>query len=93
MSPTYAVDRRNFRPRGLSPATQAKVDKILAGAPKRERIKRIRAGLQGLIDVGEREWDRRRTASVGGGDQAPKLLLDVIAIEADFDELMRELHQ
>ena len=36
---------------------------------------------------------RRRAASVGGGQDVPQLLIDVIAIETDFDELMRELHQ
>lgn len=91
MSQTYAADRRGVRP--LAPDVQRKVDKILAGAPRRQRIKRIRAGLRALIDVGERQWERNRLGSVGAGDQVPKLLIDVIAIEADFDELMRELHQ
>lgn len=90
---TTTLSRRSLRPRGLSPETQRKVDRILAAAPKRQRIKRIRAGLQSLITDGERAWERNRLSSVGGGDQVPKLLLDVIAIETDFEELMRELHQ
>ena len=90
---TLTADRRSLRPHGLSPETQRKVDRILAGAPKRERIKRIRAGLQSLVDVGEREWQRRRAASVGGGQDVPQLLIDVIAIETDFDALLKELGQ
>jgi hypothetical protein len=88
---TTTLPRRTVRPRRLPPETQAKVDRILAAAPKRQRIKRIRAGLQSLIANGEREWDRRRTA--GEGNEPPGLLVDVAAIETDFELLMLELHQ
>lgn len=88
---TSTLSRRSFQPRGLSFETKAKVARILAGAPKRQRIKRIRAGLQSLIDASEREWERRRTA--GCGNEPPQLLIDVAAIETDFELLMLELHQ
>lgn len=89
MSPTYAADRRGVRP--LAPDVQRKVDKILAGAPRRERIKRIRAGLQYLIDCGEREWQQRRRACEG--NDPPGLLLKAIEIETAFELLLKDLHQ
>jgi hypothetical protein len=81
----------HVRPRGLSRETQRKVDKILAAAPKMQRIKRIRAGLADIITASEKEWERRRT--LGEGNTPPKLLIDVIGIEQDFDALMLDLHQ
>ena len=38
MSQPDALSRRSVRPRPLTPEVQRKVDRILAGAPKRQRI-------------------------------------------------------
>ena len=87
MSHTYAASRPAPAPR---PDVARKIAKAQVRHANNQRIARIRAGLQKLADAGEREWQRRRAASVGGGQDVPQLLIDVIAIETDFDALLKE---
>jgi hypothetical protein len=87
---SHAADTRSL---GLSPDVARKVAIARAHLAKRDRIARIRLVLQGLTERGEREWERRRMASVGGGENVPQLLLDAIAIETDFEALLKELDQ
>lgn len=85
---TTMASRTAYRPRPLTADQQRKVDAASAHLAKREKIERIRAGLRGLIDAGERELVRRRLISVGGGQDIPQLLIDAIAIETDFEALV-----
>lgn len=88
---TTTASRAAYRPRPLTADQQLKIDRAKAHLARRDRIARIRAGLQNIIEASEREWERRRTISVGGGQNVPQLLLDVIAIETDFDVLVKDL--
>ena len=90
-SMTATKIRAPYRPRPLTTDQQRKIAIAKAHLAKRQKVDRIRAGLQRLIEAGEREWERRRVASVGGGGDVPQLLLDVIAIETDFDALCKDI--
>ena len=82
------LSNRSYRPRSLPPGAEAKIAVAKAHLAKRDRIARIRDGLQSLIRTGERERERRRIA--GDGNEPPQLLIDVLAIETDFDLLVAE---
>jgi hypothetical protein len=87
---TTMTATRTYRPRPLSPETLVKIAQAQARSARGQRVTRIRAGLRALVDAGEREWERRRVASVGGGADVPKLLVDALAVETDFDALVAE---
>ena len=87
-SMTATKIRAPYRPRPLTTDQQRKIAAAKAHLAKRQKIERIRAGLRGLIDAGERELARRRLISVGGGQDIPQLLIDAIAIETDFEALV-----
>jgi hypothetical protein len=79
------------RLRGFTPDVQRKIIRAEARSAKRQKIERIRTGLQRLVDAGEREWEARRLSAVGGGQHPPRLLIEAINLSADFDALTKEL--
>lgn len=79
-----------FRPRPLSADTLRKIDLAKRAVARRQRIERIRAGLQEIIEALEREQEARRLAAVGGNSPS-RLLIEALAASGEFDLLIEEI--
>ncbi len=78
-------------PRPLTPTLQAKLKRVEARLTKKRRTQRIRIALQNIIDQLQRDREARRSASCGGGQHVPGLLVEVLDLATDFEVLMEEV--
>ena len=82
MKYTYAADRRGVRP--LAPATQAKVDRILKIAARREGLRRVQDAAARIQAELEQRLEQARRS--GGADEG-HLLREVRLLRVELDPL------
>lgn len=75
------------RPRGLSFATQAKVDKIMIVKAKRDRLQRAQATAWRIVDALERAHTAKCRAAIGADGESHYLLDLARTLALDLDEM------
>ena len=84
MSHAYAADPRSVRQRPRDPALEAKVDRILALAKKREGLRKVQEAARRIQAELEHRLEQARRA--GGADEG-WFLREVRLLRCDLDEL------
>lgn len=86
---TATTSRAPYRPRPLTADQQHKIDRAHARMARKQLIRSIRTGLEGLVAGCERELEmRRRTAC--GGDMSPRHI-ETLTLRENVEALLRVL--